>query len=108
MNRGRIQAQGSGTEKSEAWATPNDFTKEMGLDKVSVLEDSLTRPELRLRATALEKAKNRIITTPSYGIDAVMKKSYYNDARRREIRIDIEVNAGTSFIDNPINGDRNE
>ena len=98
MNRGRIQAQGGGTEKSGAWATNNDFTKEMGLDKVDELEHQLSRVELSLRDDALMQARDRITTAPNYGISAVMKKSYYNDFRTRKIRIDIEVNHGTSFI----------
>lgn len=104
MNRGRVQAQGDGTEESESWATPDDFTKNMGLEKVDCLEGLLSRPELSLRTQALSQARNRISTTPAYGVDAVMKKSFYSDKRRREIRIDIEVNAGTSFVDDHVNG----
>ncbi|NOR87385.1 MAG: hypothetical protein GQ527_07235 [Bacteroidales bacterium] len=107
MNRGRVQAQGNGTEKSESWATHGDFTKSMGIGKVDDLENSLTPLELNLRALAIQKARNRIATTPYTGVDAVMKKSYYDDVRRREIRIDIEVNSGTSFIDDPAIGDEN-
>lgn len=99
MNRGRIQAQGSGTEKSTSWATIEDFTKSMGINKVDNLQNLLTRPELNLRRSAIQQARNRINTTPSYGIAAVMKKSYYDDIRNRKVRIDIEVNSGTSFID---------
>ncbi|MDF5227822.1 hypothetical protein P3655_22760 [Vibrio parahaemolyticus] len=101
MNRGRVQAQGDNTEKSESWTTPDGFTKSMGLRKADALESLLTRPELSLRDQAISQARNRISTAPSYGINAVMKKSYYNDKRRRDIRVDIEVNAGTSFIDDP-------
>ena len=108
MNRGRVQAQGNGTEKSESWATRDGFTKSMGINKVDDLERSLTSPELNLRTDSIHKARNRITTTPSNGVDAVMKKSYYDDVRRREIRIDIEVNSGTSFIDDLVTGDEND
>lgn len=108
MNRGRIQAQGSGTEKSTTWATIDSFTKGMGINKANDLQAILTAPELRLRNNAIQQARNRILTAPAYGIDAVMKKSYYDDFRNRHIRIDIEVNCGTSFVDNPVDEDDNE
>ena len=53
MNRGRIQAQGGGTEKSSAWATNNNFTKEMGLERADNLQNQLSRAELSLRNEAL-------------------------------------------------------
>ncbi len=49
MNRGRIQAQGDGTEKSSSWAINGDFTKTMGLNKVDELEQQLSRAELSKR-----------------------------------------------------------
>lgn len=105
MNRGRIQAQGNGTEKSAPWNTNNDHTKSMGLERVDNLEGQLTPAELNLRVDALEKCRNRIRTTPFYGVSAQMKKSYYNNFRTRKIRIDIEVNSGIAFIDDPNNDD---
>ncbi|GAA3732919.1 hypothetical protein GCM10022422_14400 [Flavobacterium ginsengisoli] len=101
MNRGRIQAQGGGTEKSEAWSLNTDHHKQMGIMSVDDLENQLTNPELALRRNALQQCKNRILTTPSCGVSAQMKKSYYDDFRNRKIRVDIEVNAGVAFVDNP-------
>jgi hypothetical protein len=101
MNRGRIQAQGGGTEKSESWALNTDHYKNMGIASVDNLEGQLTNPELTLRTNALQQCRNRILSTPSYGVSAQMKKSYYDDFRNRKIRVDIEVNAGVAFIDNP-------
>jgi hypothetical protein len=60
MNRGRVQAQGDGTEKSESWSTPDDFTKGMGIGKVQSLEDSLSEPELNKRTRSIQKARARI------------------------------------------------
>ena len=103
MNRGRIQAQGNGTEKSEPWALNTDHFKCMGITSVDNLQAQLTNLELILRANALQQCRNRILTIPSYGVSAQMKKSYYDDFRNRKIRVDIEVNAGVAFIDNPKN-----
>jgi hypothetical protein len=91
MNRGRIQAQGNGTEKSESWALNTDHYKSMGITCVDNLQRQLTNPELNLRTNALLQCRNRILTTPSYGVYAQMKKSYYDDIRNRKIRVDIEV-----------------
>jgi len=103
MNRGRIQAQGNGTEKSAPWNIIIDHTKSMGLERVDNLQAQLTPAEENLRVDALEKCKNRIRTAPSIGVSAPMKKSYYDDFRARKIRLDIEVNAGVAFIDDPNN-----
>ena len=103
MNRGRIQAQGDRTEKSESWALNTDHYKSMGITSVDNLQEQLTNPELILRTNALQQCRNRILTAPSYGVSAQMKKSYYDDFRHRKIRVDIEVNAGVAFIDNPQN-----
>lgn len=101
MNRGRIQAQGGGTEKSEAWALKTDHCKHMGITSVENLQGQLTNSELILRTNALQQCRNRILTTPIYGVSAQMKKSYYDDFRNRKVRVDIEVIAGVAFIDNP-------
>jgi hypothetical protein len=105
MNRGRIQAQGDGTEKSESWAVNTCHHKHMGITSVDNLQTQLTNQELNLRTNALKKCRNRILTSPSYGVSAQMKKSYYDDVTNRRVRVDIEVNAGVAFIDDPINGD---
>ncbi len=103
MNRGRIQAQGGGTEKSDAWAIPTDHYKYMGIASVDNLDDQLTNAERNVRVNALQQCRNRILTTPPHGVSAQMKKSYYDDFRNRHIRVDIEVNAGVAFMDNPQN-----
>lgn len=102
MNRGRVQAQGGGTEKSEAWALQTDHYKNMGISSVHQLQVKLTPSEIRLRRDSFQKCIIRISTTPSCGVSAPMKKSYYDDPRNRKIRVDIEVNEGVAFIDNPI------
>ena len=46
MNRGRIQAQGGGIEKSEPWVQKEDIDKKDGLNKVKSLEKKLSRKEI--------------------------------------------------------------
>jgi hypothetical protein len=107
MNRGRIQAQGNRTEKSAPWATQKIHTKDMGIERVENLSNQLTPAELNLRRYALQSARKRIFTSPSFGISAVNKKSYYDDLENRHIRIDVEVLAGIAFMDDPNRGGGN-
>ena len=102
MNRGRIQAQGGGTEKSAAWHDVENFTKVKGLERVDNLENQLTPAEHNLRIQALAKARNRIINCPHIGLSAISKKSYYDDFARKDIRIDVEVIHGIGFMDEPL------
>jgi hypothetical protein len=109
MNRGRIQAQGGGTEKSDAWAIETDHCKSMGIDSVDNLEERLDNVEYRIRESALQKCRRAILNAPNCGISAPMKKSYPADRRRdSSIRIDIEINSGIAFMDNPPNEEGNE
>lgn len=101
MNRGRIQAQGNKTQKSSPWALLRDHTKSMGIERVENLSGQLSPSEFKLRAFALQAVRKRIFTAPPYGISADHKKSYWDNFRKRHIRIDIEVNSGIAFIDDP-------
>jgi len=102
MNRGRIQAQGGGTEKSESWALNTIHYKHMGITSLDNLQNQLTNPELILRTNALQQCRIRILAISNHGVSAQMKKSYYDDFRNRKVRVDIEVNAGVAFVDDPI------
>jgi len=99
MNRGRIQAQGGRTEKSEAWTKEKDIDKKEGLSITKRLEQQLSKRELSMRKEALKQLKSRIKTSPSSGIDAPLIKTYYDDKRKRDIRIDLEIITGRAFID---------
>lgn len=52
-HRGRIQAQGEGTEKSESWAQDDPLTKEEGLALLDKLERRLTKAERQARKDQL-------------------------------------------------------
>ena len=101
MNRGRIQAQGGGVEKSATWATDSDVTKSIGIERVNNLESQLTPAERNVRTVAIQKSKVRINSASPNGVSALMKKSYFDDKRDKKVRVDIEVNAGIAFIDDP-------
>lgn len=97
-NRGRFQAQDDTLEKSSAWATNDEVTKQMGDDMLNNLEQQLTQSELNVRIRAIQKARDFVLNAPIGGYYAQIIKSYYDDVRNREIRIDVELRAGRAFV----------
>jgi hypothetical protein len=97
-NRGRIQAQGGGTEKSEAWAQAEPPTDTEMLDKCDRLEDKLTNKEREDRSRPL-KALRRFIrdAAKAGGVSAPLSKSFLKTGSR-DIRVDLEVIKGTACV----------
>ncbi len=95
-HRGRIQAQGGGLEESVNWAQDDPLTKEDGLVLLSELKKKLSDKEFKKRAQQFEQAE-RYIENVEGGIDAVKKKTFRN-RKTKDVRVDIEVLAGTAFI----------
>ncbi len=95
-HRGRIQAQGGGTEKSQSWSQDDPLTKKQGLSLLKSLWNSLTKKEKELRKKPYEDAQ-RYIENVNGGIDAVKKKTFRN-RKTKDVRIDIEVLAGSAFL----------
>jgi hypothetical protein len=97
-NRGRFQAQDDTLEKSSAWATNDEVTKQMGHERLNSLHAQLTAAELDVRVTAMQKARLFVDNAPINGHYAQIVKSYFDDVRNREIRVDIEIRAGRAFL----------
>lgn len=95
-HRGRIQAQGGGTEKSQSWSQDDPLTKEQGLSLLERLWNSLTKKEKELREKPYRDAQ-RYIENVDGGIDAIKKKTFRN-RKTKDVRIDIEVLAGSAFL----------
>ena len=95
-HRGRIQAQGGGTEESESWSQDEPLTKKAGLALLERLKRRLRPAERRARAKPFADAR-RFIENGKGGVDAPLGKTF-SDRRRRAIRVDIEVLAGTAFL----------
>ena len=85
-NRGRIQAQGGGTEKSVRWAQHSPPTRAEGHAMLDTLEGKLMSSELADRAELLQRARRRIDSTAeSGGADAPVSKTFLKKDRLREI-----------------------
>ena len=100
-HRGRIQAQGEGTEKSVAWAQPLPPTQSDGQRMVDQLEEKLTPKERRDREEALGKARQFIDRVArAGGISAPSRQTFPRVQKEGlQIRVDIEVVAGRAFIE---------
>jgi hypothetical protein len=95
-HRGRFQAQGGGTEKSESWSQDEPLSKEEGYALLEKLKNSLTDKELSLREKQFDDAQ-RYVENVNGGIDATIKKTFRN-RKTKDVRVDIEVLAGRAFI----------
>lgn len=95
-HRGRIQAQGGGTEKSESWAQDEPLSKEDGLSLLEKLKSRMTKKELQLRERQFDDAE-RYIENAEGGLDAVKKKTFRN-RKTKDVRVDIEILSGIAFL----------
>lgn len=95
-HRGRIQAQGGELEKSVKWAQDEPLTKSEGLALLSDLKNKLSKKEFQDRPDQFVEAE-RYIQNIKGGADAVKKKTF-RDRKTQNIRVDIEILAGTAFI----------
>lgn len=71
LHRGRVQAQGGGTEKSEAWARETPPTESEMLENCDRLENKLTAREMRERKQPFADVRRFIqVAAKSGGISA--------------------------------------
>lgn len=106
-HRGRIQAQGGGTEKSEPWARDTPPSESEMHNLCDALEAKLTEREKNDRAQPLAQLRrfNRSAAQGG-GVSAPVSKSWLKRGSR-DIRIDLEVVKGKACVadDKGDNGD---
>ncbi|NVB42049.1 RHS domain-containing protein [Pseudenhygromyxa sp. WMMC2535] len=96
--RGRIQAQGGGTEKSVPWTKDTPPTVSEGLDMLDSLKSQLTKPEFKARKELIEKAQKWITKAgENGGVSAPVSKTFKAKGPT-DIRIDIEIITGDAFV----------
>jgi hypothetical protein len=100
-HRGRVQAQGGGTEKSVAWAQSTPPTASDGQRMLDDLAAQLTDAELQARQAAFAQARAFISRAAQAGGVGPIKKSFPFKAVRGGIRVDIEVQKGTAVVPDP-------
>lgn len=101
LNRGRVQAQGAGVEKSCSWADVRVPSKEDGIDYLDRLKAQLTPAELYVRSTCFTKAEKWVNDAPvsGYVVETPIKTSFQPYPPMRDIRVDGELYSGAAFKD---------
>lgn len=100
-HRGRVQAQGGGTEESVAWAQDTPPTRSDGLRMLDQLAARLTASELTARQGAFAEARDFVDRAAQAGGVGPVKKSFPHKPLRGGIRVDIEVQKGIAFVPDP-------
>lgn len=113
IHQGKIQAQGAGYRDpgvgdAEKWGPQlSPPTVEWGLSALERIEARMNRTQLRTRNQAIKDAKRYVVSTArAGGLDAVRKKSFYNDEIRnenadggkRDERVDVDILSGKAFV----------
>jgi hypothetical protein len=97
-HRGRIQAQGGGTEESEAWAQSSPPTLSELLRLIDRLEARLTPRERRIRAKGFAQLRRYVENAARFGgVDAPVPKSFPNPPTG-DVRVDLEVISGKAGV----------
>lgn len=100
-HRGRIQAQGGGTEQSVPWARDTPPTKSELLKMCDDLEAKLSEREKNDRADALAQLRRFIRSAAQGGgVSAPVSKSWLKRGSR-DVRIDLEVVKGMAGVPDP-------
>jgi hypothetical protein len=70
----------------------------MGNERLDNLHAQLTAAELAVRVNAMQKARDFVNNALANGHYAQIVKSYFDDVRNREVRVDVEIRAGRAFV----------
>ena len=98
QHRGRIQAQGGGTEESVPWARDTPPTESAMLKMADDLEAKLTEREKNDRAQPLAQLRRFIRSAAQGGgISAPVSKTWLKRGSR-DIRIDLEIVKGMACV----------
>jgi len=102
-HRGSIQAQGGGTQESEAWAQSEPPTESEMLERCDRLEAKLTSQEKRDREEPLARLRQYIQAAARAGgvsVPPVVSKSFLK-RDSKNIRIDLNVFKGMACVPDP-------
>jgi hypothetical protein len=101
QHRGRIQAQGGGTEQSVPWARNTPPTESEMLKMCDDLEAKLSEREKNDRAQALAQLRRFLRSAAQGGgVSAPVSTSWLKRGSRN-IRIDLEVVKGVACVPDP-------
>ncbi len=97
-HRGRFQAQDNKLEESEPWHRIDPIPAHDGRTLLEKLNKKLSKADRACRKKAFLKCKAAIDEGEKNGGLGICKKSFFDDPLHKEVRVDLEVNAGLAFI----------
>jgi hypothetical protein len=97
-HRGRIQAQGGGTEKSESWAQATPPTLSDVLRLIDRLEARLTPKEKRIREKGFAQLRRAVEKAAKTGGFWAERPRSFPKPPERDIRVDLEIITGRAAI----------
>lgn len=98
VHRGRIQAQGGGTEKSESWSRNSPPTEGELLRLCDNLEAQLTAQEKSDREAAMGKLRQFIRSAAQGGGMSAPASKSWRKRGSRDVRIDLEIIKGLAAV----------
>ena len=99
LHRGRIQAQGGGTEKSVKWAQDDPLTMADAVVLMEQLKSKLTPAESKARHQAFAEAYEYVRRAHrAGGVGALQKKTFPGALATNAPRVDIEITSGIAFM----------
>jgi hypothetical protein len=101
-HRGRIQAQGGGTEKSQAWAQASPPTLSEIMRLIERLEAQLTPQEKRIRENGFAQLRKAAETAAKAGGFWARQSRSFPRPPTGDIRVDLEVITGIAAVPDPL------
>jgi hypothetical protein len=99
-NRGRIQAQGDGVEKSVPWDQDCPPTVSDGYNMADALEAMLSKKEAAVRQYGFQRLRRLIGNAGPTGISATVMITWQTP-QTKDTRVDLEIRAGKAFVPDP-------
>lgn len=106
-HRGRIQAQGGDTAKSESWAQATAPTVSEMLRKCDALEEQLTAREKKDREQPMADLRayiRRAARAGGLSANPQPHKKSFPKRGSKDIRVDLEIQKGTACVPDPGDG----
>lgn len=102
IHRGRVQAQGGGTEKSESWAQASPPTLAEVMRLIERLEAQLTPQEKRIREKGLAQLRKAVENASKSGGFWARQSRSFPKPPMGDIRVDLEVITGRAAVPDPL------
>jgi hypothetical protein len=98
VHRGRIQAQGAGTEKSVAWSRDTPPTESEMLAFCDDLESQLTSGEKQSRSRCFAQLRRFIRAAAQFGGASAPITITWRNRAFKNIRVDLEIRTGKASV----------